>query len=313
MANDLELRSRDKPASSSANSPEQKSNGETGYAYPQPKHRERQFVRFTRLQRALHVCMIVSFLSLALTGLSLKFSYTAWAATLSHLLGGFQTAGFIHRTAAVLMFGVFFTHLYSLVQLKKREYKSWRALLFGPDTMLPTRQDLRQFVDTMKWFLGIGPRPQYGRWTYWEKFDYFAVFWGIAVIGLTGLTLWFPIFFTRFLPGSFINIATVIHSDEALLATGFIFTVHFFNTHFRPERFPIDTVVFTGGEPLEKFKLDRPREYRELLERGDLEKRLMPPPPPVVVQFWRRFGFTALTIGLCIIALILYAEILAYR
>jgi len=94
---------------------------------------------------------------------------------------------------------------------------------------------------------------------------------------------------------------------------GFIFTVHFFNTHFRPERFPIDTVVFTGGEPLEKFKLDRPSEYRELVEKGELEKRLMPPPPPVVVQFWRRFGFTALTIGLSIIALILYAEIFAYK
>ena len=90
----------------------------------------------------------------------------------------------------------------------------------------------------MKWFVGMGPRPQYGRWTYWEKFDYFAVFWGIAVIGSTGLTLWFPVFFTRFLPGSFINVATIIHSDEALLATGFIFTVHFFNTHLRPEKFP---------------------------------------------------------------------------
>src|SRR5574340_1323505 len=75
---------------------------EWGPAAP-PDHRE--FVRFTRLHRTLHACMIVSFISLALTGLSLKFSYTAWAATLSRLLGGFQTAGFIHRTAAVLMFG----------------------------------------------------------------------------------------------------------------------------------------------------------------------------------------------------------------
>jgi cytochrome b subunit of formate dehydrogenase len=157
------------------------------------------------------------------------------------------------------------------------------------------------------------PRPDYGRWTYWEKFDYFAVFWGVAVIGTTGLLLWFPEFFTRLLPGSIINVAIIIHSDEALLAVGFIFTVHFFNTHFRPERFPIDTVVFTGGEPLEKFKLDRPREYRELLERGELEKRLMPALPTVIVQFCRRLGFAALTIGLIIIALILYAEIFAYN
>ena len=75
------------------------------------KRPDREFVRFTRLQRALHASMIISFISLATTGLTLKFSYTSWAATVSRLLGGFQTAGFIHRAAAVLMFGVFSTHL----------------------------------------------------------------------------------------------------------------------------------------------------------------------------------------------------------
>ena len=75
---------------------------------------EREFVRFTRLQRMLHACMIVSFLSLALTGLTLKFSYTAWAATLSRLMGGFQTAGFIHRSAAMVMFGTFVAHISDL-------------------------------------------------------------------------------------------------------------------------------------------------------------------------------------------------------
>src|SRR5207253_2106148 len=124
---------------------------------------EREFVRFTRLQRTLHACMIVSFLSLALTGLSLKFSYTGWAVTLSHLVGGFQTAGFIHRTAALVMFGTFITHLVDLYRLKKQEYGSWRKLLLGPNTMLPTRQDWKQFAATMKWFVGAGPRPQYGR------------------------------------------------------------------------------------------------------------------------------------------------------
>ena len=136
--------------------------------------------------------------------------------------------------------------------------------------MMLNAQDLDQFIATMKWFVGRGPRPQYGRWTYWEKFDYFAVFWGIAVIGSTGLTLWFPVFFTRLLPGSFINIATIIHSDEALLATGFIFTVHFFNTHLRPEKFPMDTVVFTGHMPLAELKRDKPLEYEALVASGEL-------------------------------------------
>ena len=113
-----------------------------------------------------------------------------------------------------------------------------------------------------------GRAPRYGRWTYWEKFDYFAVFWGVGMIGFSGLILWFPEFFTHFLPGWFVNVATIIHSDEALLATGFIFTVHFFNTHFRPDKFPMDPVIFTGRIPLEEFKEDRPREYEELVARG---------------------------------------------
>ena len=280
--------------------------------YPRPIP-DKEFVRFTRLQRTLHACMIVSFLSLALTGLSLKFSYTRWAATLSHLLGGFQTAGFIHRTAALLMFGVFSTHLYSLIRLKKREHQSWRGLLFGPDTMLPTRQDFRQFLATMKWFVGAGPRPQYGRWTYWEKFDYFAVFWGIAVIGSTGLTLWFPIFFTRFLPGSFINIATVIHSDEALLATGFIFTVHFFNTHLRPEKFPMDTTIFTGHMPLAELKRDKLLEYEALVASGRLEQSMEEPQPEIVVRTIRAFAWIALSIGFSIVVWIIYAMLFAYK
>ncbi len=274
---------------------------------------EREFVRFTRLQRALHACMIISFLSLATTGLTLKFSYTRWAAMVSRFLGGFQVAGFIHRSAAVLMFAVFVTHLYSLVKLKKEEYKSWRALILGPDTMLPTPQDLKQFIATVRWFIGMGPRPQYGRWTYWEKFDYFAVFWGIAVIGSTGLTLWFPIFFTRFIPGSFINVATVIHSDEALLATGFIFTVHFFNTHLRPEKFPMDTTIFTGHMPLAELKRDKPLEYESLLNSGRLEEQMEEPQPEIVVRTIRFLAWIALSIGFSIVIWIIYAMLFAYK
>jgi cytochrome b subunit of formate dehydrogenase len=278
-----------------------------------PAPEQRQFIRFTRLQRILHVCMIVSFMSLALTGLTLKFSYTGWAVVLSHLLGGFETAGYIHRTAAVIMFGVFVAHLVDVYKLKKRNYPSWRALLLGPSTMLPTRTDLREFIATLKWFVGRGNRPQYGRWTYWEKFDYFAVFWGIAVIGSTGLTLWFPVLFTRVLPGWFINVATIIHSDEALLATGFIFTVHFFNTHLRPEKFPMDITVFTGRVPLGELQRDKPREYQALVASGKLEEKLDLPYPPIVIRVIRVFAWGALAVGFSIILWIIYAMLFAYR
>jgi thiosulfate reductase cytochrome b subunit len=257
--------------------------------------------------------MIVSFISLALTGMTLKFSYTAWAVALSHLLGGFETAGYIHRTAAVLMIGVFVTHIVDLVRRRRREFGSWRSLLFGPDTMLFNKRDIGEFIGNLKWFLGRGPRPDYGRWTYWEKFDYFAVFWGIAVIGSTGLTLWFPTFFTRFLPGWAINVATIVHSDEALLATGFIFTVHFFNTHLRPEKFPMDIVVFTGRMKLLELRRDKPREYEEMIASGKLEENLADPYPPIVLRAVRIFAWTALTFGFCIIVSITYAMVFAYR
>ncbi len=274
---------------------------------------KRQFVRFTRLQRILHICMIVSFMSLALTGLTLKFSYTKWAAVLSHLLGGFENAGYIHRTAAVVMFGVFVTHLVDLYKLKKREHGTWRALLLGPGSMMLNRRDLTEFLGTLKWFVGRGERPAYGRWTYWEKFDYFAVFWGIAVIGSTGLTLWFPVFFTRFLPGWFLNVTTIIHSDEALLATGFIFTVHFFNTHLRPEKFPMDITVFTGRMPLEELERDKPREYEELVAAGKLEEKMEEAYQPIVTQTIRAFAWAALAVGFSIVLWIVYAMLFAYR
>lgn len=269
--------------------------------------------RFTNFYSRLHLMVIVSFFALALTGMSLKFSYAGWARLLARFFGGFETAGRIHRAAAIITFTYFALHLWDLLKRKRREAGGLKPLIFGPNSMLPRLTDLREFVGSLRWFFGRGERPDYGRWTYWEKFDYFAVFWGVAMIGMTGLLLWLPEFFTRFLPGWILNVATIIHSDEALLAVGFIFTIHFFNTHFRPEKFPMDPVIFTGRIPLEEFKLDRPREYAELVASGKLESLLVEPPSPQQIKFWRIFGLTALTIGLSLVVGIVYAALFAYR
>lgn len=269
--------------------------------------------RFTTLQRNLHLTMVTSFLGLALTGMILKFSYAPWAKVLAKLLGGFEAAGLIHRFCAVATFTYFGLHVWDLMRQKRKRGESWMNFILGPESMMLNRRDWSEFVGSLKWFVGKGPRPEYGRWTYWEKFDYFAVFWGVAVIGTTGLILWFPTIFTRVLPGWAVNVATTIHSDEALLAVSFIFSVHFFNTHFRPEKFPIDTVIFTTGMPIEEFQADRPREYEQLVASGELERYLMPEPVPLAVKMWRRLGFVALGIGLALIALILYAMVFAYR
>jgi cytochrome b subunit of formate dehydrogenase len=273
----------------------------------------KQFQRFTHLERFCHWLMIVSFISLALTGMTLKFSYTKWAFDLAKFLGGFESAGLIHRFAAIMMFGVFAIHLWDLTVNKKRERGSWKKLIFGPNSMMFNRRDLTELILSIKWFLGRKSRPSYGRWTYWEKFDYFAVFWGIFVIGSTGLLLWFSEFFTRILPGWLINVATIVHSDEALLAVGFIFTIHFFNTHLRPEKFPMDTVVFTGRVDIEELKNDKPDEYAQLVATGELEKNLVDPLPDVVVTAIRVFAWIALGVGLAIVAAIIYAMVFAYK
>ncbi len=292
------------PATTDAPQPEPAPDAEPGRFYE----------RFDGYSRFLHLLVIVSFLSLAITGMTIKFSGVGVFQTLSRILGGYEVTGFIHRVAAIITFVYFFLHVSYLVKNKRKTKTSMRGMLSGEDTLWFRKQDIIEFGQTVKWFLGIGPRPGYGRWTYWEKFDYMAVFWGVLVIGSSGMLLWFPEFFTRLgIPGSWINVATIIHSDEALLATGFIFTVHFFNTHFRPDKFPMDPVIFTGRVDLHELKEDRPRLYAQLLESGKLEDAITGPPPAWLERWARVFGMTALTLGILTIVMIIYSMVFLYR
>ncbi len=270
---------------------------------------KKEFIRrFSKSQRVTHIFVIVSFLLLALTGMMLKFAYMEWAKTLAKFIGGAFVAGVIHRIAAVITFGYFGFHVFSLLRIKFKRGVKFKNFIFGSNSLMFNRQDIRDFWASIKWFTGRGPRPSYGRWTYWEKFDYMAVFWGVVIIGSTGLVLWFPEFFTMIFPGWIINVAQIIHSDEALLAVGFIFTIHFFNTHLRPESFPMDTVIFTGYVPLEEYKEDRPREYEELEKSGKLKDVI------VKTEFSKQrmrlvkfFGFIFLFTGIVLTILILYS------
>ncbi|MBU1698783.1 MAG: cytochrome c3 family protein [Candidatus Eisenbacteria bacterium] len=274
---------------------------------------EQQILRFEIFPRVLHIIVIISFIGLAMTGMILKFANQTWASGLARFLGGFESTGAIHRFCAVLTFAYFLLHFVHLHRKKKESGLSAWKFIFGSGSLLPNKTDLKEFWQTTLWFIGLAKRPRYGRWTYWEKFDYLAVFWGVAMIGFTGLMLWFPEFFTRFLPGRFINVATIIHSDEALLATGFIFSVHFFNTHFRPEKFPMDPVIFTGVVSLEELKNDRPREYEELVESRRLKTLEVPEPPRWLRIAARVFGFSALAFGLALIGLIIWSMLFQYR
>ncbi len=270
--------------------------------------------RFSRSQRITHIFVIFSFILLALTGMMLKFAGMPWANWLSKVLGGVYVAGTIHRFAAVITFGYFAFHIATLIGQKIKHKVPFMRFVFGKNSLMFNMQDLRDFRATLKWFLGFGPRPAYGRWTYWEKFDYMAVFWGVAVIGFSGLILWFPEFFTQFMPGWLINVAMIIHSDEALLAVGFIFTIHFFNTHLRPDAFPMDTVIFTGTVPYTEFKEERPREYEELKKSGRLKKVVMKiEQNPSYLRAVKVFGYLMLLLGLSLTVLIIYSMLFGYK
>jgi hypothetical protein len=264
--------------------------------------------RFSSFDIVLHIAIMVSFMGLILTGLPVEFSGAPWARGLLHLLGGSPTRGFIHRIFAVIVFCTFgtvvFYIFYFLFFKKIPGNPNPLKRLFGPDSFFPRWKDVKDIVGMFRWFFDRGPMPRFDRWTYWEKFDFLAVFWGMLTIGFSGLMLWFRGFFSIFLPGWTLNMATIIHSDEALLAAGFIFTVHFFNNHFRPSNFPINTVIFTGRLPKYKLIEERQEQYERMLAEENLEAR-RDKYPGVLTDFVSEvFGFAMLGIGLFCLYLI---------
>ena len=263
------------------------------------------FLRFTLGQRILHGFLMASFLGLVATGMPLRYADAPWAVWIAHALGGFRAMGIFHRFFALVLTGLFLTHLGQIT------HRAWvrreSGLFWGPNSIVPQPRDLREFDETIRWFFGRGSRPIFGRFTYWEKFDYWAVFWGMAIIGTSGYLLWFHTLFSRIFPGWIFNIAFLFHSDEALLAAGFIFTIHFFNSHLRPEKFPMDLVIFTGRVTAEELKRERPAEYAVLAESGGLDALRAEPPEPWVWNVSRVIGTLGVAIGLLLFFLIVYA------
>ena len=265
----------------------------------------RYYSRFSVAQRFLHGFLLSTFLGLAMTGLPLRFSSAPWAMNMARAVGGFGTILFFHLFSAVVLTIAFGIHVANLVYriVSRKEY----GLVWGPSSMVPNLKDIQDFIAQIKWFLFRGPKPKFGRYAYWDKVDYWAVFWGMGIIGLSGYAMWFAPFFTRFIPGSWLNIALLIHGEEAILAVGFIFTIHFFNTHLRPDNFPMDLVIFTGRQSEEELKHRHPEEYRKLVESGQLEKLRVEPPPRWLRNFGWLFGCAAILIGLIFLCLMVVA------
>ena len=221
-----------------------------------------EYWRLNLFHRFIHVLVMVSFAGSAVSGMALKFPTATWARVAMQLMGGVPGEAWLHRVCAVIIAFYCVLHLIFIIYYLAKH----KAQVFRGPSMLPRPQDIVDLWNHFLYFIGRRPRPKFDRFTYWEKFDYLAVFWGVLMIGLSGLVLWFPVLATRFLPGIVINIAQIMHSDEAVLAVGFIFVVHMFNTHLRAEKFPVDTSIFTGKVSEEELQTDHGLEWERMQE-----------------------------------------------
>ncbi|HET6513817.1 MAG TPA: cytochrome b/b6 domain-containing protein [Thermodesulfovibrionales bacterium] len=233
-----------------------------------------EYLRFNLTFRMQHVIMLVTFLLLAFTGWSLKYPEPAieHAGWWIRLWGGPKTAGIIHRIAGVTMLIDFVWHVAYLAYM----LLTGKMKFDTRTTIVPLPQDVIDLIHNFLYFFGLSKtKPQFGRFSYIHKFDYWAVFWGMGIIGLSGLALAFPTKAQYFFPGWSVNwiweLLSVLHSDEALLAIVFILFWHFYNEHLKWDKFPMSMTWITGKIPMETFKHEHPLEYElELKENPDL-------------------------------------------
>ncbi len=216
--------------------------------------------RFSLRQRSEHIAVMSLFIILSVTGLPQKFYQAGWATTMIVWMGGVDRIRFFHRVAGILFTLLTFTHLTTAIGL----------VLTGRSkmSMVPTRQDFTDTIVTLKYYLGVSDvQAKFGRFNYREKFEYWGLVLGAVIVIATGLTLYFPLFVTRFLPGELIPAAKLAHGNEALMAFLVVILWHIYNAHLNPDVFPFDTSIFTGKVSRERMEHEHPLEWAEMEER----------------------------------------------
>jgi cytochrome b subunit of formate dehydrogenase len=154
--------------------------------------------------------------------------------------------------------------LYHLAYLTQR-LVSRRLVL----KMLPAPRDLRDLAQNLAFLAGLRPeRPRFDKFSYIEKFDYWAVFWGVAIMGGTGLVRWFPVVFSHVLPGWVLYSTQLAHGEEATLAASALFVWHFYNVHLRPSIFPMNWVWLTGRITAHALAEEHGQEFDDLAAKA---------------------------------------------
>ena len=217
------------------------------------------YSRMSRIQRVQHILLAGSFTVLVLTGFPLRFAEVDWMHYPLYLFGGFEGARIIHRIAGVLMVVNWVWHLgYLLYRWKQYKFS------FASWTMWPRWKDVTDLFDTLKYGLGLtNTAPQYTRFQFREKFDYFADMWGTIVMGFSGFVLWFPTDLGNRLPSWMFGFSYIAHSYEGLLAMMAIIVWHFYNVHFNPDAFPMNPAWLTGSISDVEMERDHPLEKAE--------------------------------------------------
>ncbi len=223
-------------------------------------------VRFDIHQRAQHWLMLSGVILLGITGWPLRGAGDAEAARYSasfmKLFGGAQGAAIWHRVGAVLIITSACYHLFYLTFLASKKRL--------PMSMLPMPKDALDMRDNILFMLGLKKeRPKFERFMYLEKFDYWAVFWGIVMMVGTGFIFWFPAWFASWAPSWMITAALIIHGEEATLAILFLFVVHFYNVHLKPSIFPMNWAWLNGRISVEMMKHEHPLEYERIKTKVD--------------------------------------------
>jgi len=240
------------------------------------KNGERQYLKLSPSQKLQHYILAITFVLLVVTGFPLKFYYYPWAEPIIQFFGGLTVTRIIHRISGVTMVALFFYHwyylfkhmfrLYVIPAVKTKSFSFKELVLFiYYSPMFPRWKDITDFFDFVKFVLFItNKRPEHERFHWREKFDYWAVFWGIPILGLTGVLLWYPAWATSFLPGWVVNISYIAHSDEALLAVSVIFIWHMYNAHLNYDKFPMSPLFATGYVPEDLMKHEYYIEWKRI-------------------------------------------------
>lgn len=223
------------------------------------------YQRFPVLHRLLHIIIIVNFSILAITGFLLRFSSWSPAAFLVSLMGGAASAGALHRFSAVFLYLGILVHVCWLLYYKLALKGQW----FGPGSLFPKPRDFTDLYQNLRYVFGKGKPPLFDRYSYLQKVDYWAVMLGMQSMGITGLLMWFPEYFSTVLPGYWINVANHFHFHEAVLAVMYIAVVHMSDTHFLPEVFPMEKSIFNGKISEERFRKEHPEEWKRMKSAQD--------------------------------------------